>query len=254
VGLAYGTAGAQDQIIDQVQQFMGQDAATAVQGMLEASRKPSTNIIATIVGLLTLFLGASSVVGELRDALNTIWGVMPPQGGSGFKALLGLLRGRFFSFAMVLGIGFLLLVSLVVSAWLAAVGKYFQQWVSMPVWTMQVVNILISLLVVTALFAVIYKFLPDVAIAWSDVGVGALVTAILFTIGKTVIGIYLGQSSFSSTYGAAASVVIILVWVYYSAQIFFLGAEFTRIYAKRFGSHVAQRHKPVEQPEPQHAG
>jgi membrane protein len=246
-GFFFGTKAAQGQIVWQIQDFVGQAAAEAVQQMLASTRQSTTGgIAATLVGLLTLFFGASSVIGELRDALNTIWCVAPPQGNSGLSAIVTMLKQRFLSFAMVLGIGFLLLVSLVVNAMIAATGKYFHEWLPLNEPALEVLYFVLSMLVTWFLFALIYKVVPDVDIAWSDVVIGAAATSLLFSIGKFLIGMYLGRGTFSSTYGAAASLVIILVWVYYSAQVFFLGAEFTKIYANRYGSHLTARNKSVK--------
>ena len=187
-----------------------------------------------------LLLGAAGLFGELQGALNTIWGVRPKPG----RGVLGLLRDRFLSFSMVLGTTFLLLVSLVVSAALAALGSLFGEWQTAVVG--QVVNQVISLGVVTLLFAMIYRFLPDVKIAWRDVWLGAVITAVLFTVGKYLIGLYLGRTSTASAFGAAGSLAVLLIWLYYSAQIFLFGAEFTKVHANRFGSRIV----PAENAEP----
>jgi membrane protein len=191
-------------------------------------------VISTVLGAIVLLVGASGVFGELQDSLNTIWEVTPKPG----RGIWGFLRDRFFSFTMVLGVGFLLLVSLVVSAGLAAAGKVLSG--ALPggeaLWSG--INFVVSFGIITTLFAFIYKVVPDVTVRWSDVWVGAAVTALLFTLGKIGIGLYLGKSTVASAYGAAASVVVITVWVYYSAQILFLGAEFTQVYARTFGSRI----------------
>jgi membrane protein len=204
--------------------------------------QPGGGLTATIIGLITLFFGASLVVAELRNALNTLWGVAPPPGEQSLmSSIKSTLRERFFSFAMVLGVGFLLLVSLMVNAWLSAMTRYVQAALPLPPFVIQAANFVVGFLVTTVLFALIYKVLPDVQIAWSDVAIGAAVTSLLFTIGKTLIGLYLGASSIASTYGAAGSLVILLAWVYYSSQVFFLGAEFTQVYANKYGSRLVAR-------------
>ncbi|MDQ2948041.1 MAG: YihY/virulence factor BrkB family protein [Acidobacteriota bacterium] len=235
-GLAFGKQAVQGELVWQIRDAVGEEGAKAIQDLIKASREPSSGIIATIVGLLTLFFGASSVVMELSDALNTIWHVPRNTDQTSLKSIFTYMRQRFVSFAMVLGVGFLLLVSLVVNAVLSAMGKFFDNLLPMPEYVLHVANLILSFLVITVLFAMIYKVLPDVHIKWSDVAVGAAVTSLLFTLGKFLLGLYLGKSSIASTYGAAGSFIIILVWVYYSAQVFYIGAEFTRMYSKRFGS------------------
>jgi membrane protein len=244
-GLLYGREAAQGQILWQIKDLIGFEAAQAVEAMIAGAYKPAAGVFATLVGVVALFFGASSAVAELQDALNTIWRVAPPQGANGVASLFTMLRNRFLSFAMVMGVGFLLLVSLVISAWLAALGKFFGTYLPLPEPVLESMNLLLSFLVIAIMFAVIYKVLPDVAIAWSDVVIGAVATSLLFSLGKFLIGFYLGKSTFTSTYGAAASIVVILVWVYYSAQIFFLGAEFTKVYANRFGSHLKPKQRGI---------
>jgi len=240
-GIAYGKQAAQGQLFWQIRDLVGPEGARAIQGVLEGAYKPGTGALATGLGLLTLAFGASSVVGELREALNTIWHVPVGSSSLGFSSLLGLVKGRLYSFALVLGVGFLLLVSLVLNACLAAMGKFFGGFLPAPEGVLQAATSLISFLVITALFAAIYKLMPDVRLKWSDVIVGASFTALLFTAGKYLIGLYLGKASFGSTYGAAGSLVIVLVWVYYSSQLFFLGAEFTKVYTEKFGSHLTEK-------------
>ena len=241
-GLVLDRAAVQSYIVAQMQSMIGQDGANVIRIVLAGLKKPGGSWIATSVGVVTLFFGASLVVAELRNALNTIWNTSQP---SERQSLLGsiktMLRDRFFSFAMVLGIGFLLLISLVVNAWIAAMGAYFQHVLPVSSAWLQTANFLLWFVVTTTLFGLIYKVLPDVQISWSDVAVGAIVTSLLFTIGKTLIGLYLGTSSIASAYGAAGSVVILLAWIYYSAQVFFLGAEFTQAYANTYGSRLVRR-------------
>lgn len=228
VGLFFDRSTAQTHILNQVQGMIGAEGGKAVESMLANAHKPSSGILGTIVGLLTLLFGASGVFGELRSAMNKIWEV-PPKETSG---IWGMLRERFFSFGMVLSIGFLLMVSLVLSTALAAIGKFFGGILPVPASVLAIANFLFSFLAIAVLFALIFKFVPETKIPWRDVRVGAIATALLFTIGKTLIGLYLGKASVGSAYGAAGSLIVVIVWVYYSAQIFFFGAEFTHVYAK----------------------
>jgi membrane protein len=239
-GAVYGEEAARGQIVAQLSDLVGRTGATAIEEVIKQARQPTVGLIATLAGLITLFFGATGVVSELRDALNTIYEIPSPE-VSGLKSVLLFIRDRFFSFAMVLGVGFLLLVSLAINAWLAAMGTWFTGWV--PALVLQIVSTAISWVVITALFAGIYKVLPDVTIEWRDVALGAAVTSLLFNLGKFVIGLYLGSSTVASAYGAAGSLVILLIWVYYSAQIFFLGAEFTQVFANRYGSQPTVRAK-----------
>jgi membrane protein len=231
-GLAFGQEAVRGEIVGQIDGLVGHQGALAVQGMLEGAARPSSSIPATIIGIITFFLGATGAFLELQTDLDAIWRVKPKQSGSFLQALL---KQRLISFGLVLGFAFLLLTSLVVSAALAALHTYMGNAFPGVAVLWQALDVVVSLAVITALFAMIYKVLPDVKLAWRDVWVGGLVTAGLFTIGKSLIGFYIGSSAFSSTYGAAGSVVVVLVWVYYSAQIILLGAEFTREYVKRFG-------------------
>jgi membrane protein len=234
-GLVLGQDAAEGRIVGQLSGLIGSTSAAALEAMIAAARKPSSGILATIIGLATLLFGATGVFGELQDSLDTIWGVKPRPG----RGLLGMLKDRFISFTMVLGIGFLLLVSLVVSAAISALGAWLGGLLPLPELVMQAINLGVSIAVVTVLFAMIFRVLPDVEIEWRDVWVGALFTAILFALGKLAIGLYLGKSSLSSSYGAAGALVVILVWVYYSAQILFFGAELTRAWAYQHGSRIA---------------
>ena len=248
VGLFFGRQAAEGQIITQISGLVGEDAAATIQSMIANTANTGANIFATIFGIVVLLLGASGVFGALHDSLNAIWDVKEAPGGG----LLSLIRKRFLSFTMVLGIGFLLLVSLVISAALSAVTTYFGNLLPGPGFALmlQVLNFIIFFGVTTLLFAMIYKYLPDVEIRWRDVWIGALVTSLLFAIGRTLIGLYLGSSSVASVYGTAASLVIILIWIYYSAQILFYGAEFTQVYARHFGKQIVPEKGAVfEEPE-----
>ena len=236
-GLIFGPEAAQGHIGYQVQAVVGAEGGKALQALLENAYKPAQGVTAALVGFLTLLFGASGVFGELRDSLNTVWGRPTNSAAS----LIGMIQYRFVSFAMVLGIGFLLLVSLVLSAALSAAGKFFQNYLPLPEPVLQFGSLIVSFLAVTLLFALMYKVVPDAHIEWQDVAIGAAVTSLLFSIGKTLIGLYLGKASVGSAYGAAGSVVVFMVWVYYSAQIFFLGAQFTRVFAERHGSRAQRR-------------
>jgi membrane protein len=233
-GLIFSREAATGQVVGQIQGLVSQDAAVAIQEIIENANKPQTGVFATIVGVGMLLFGASGVFGELQHSMNAVWDIEPkPKRG-----LWAMVKDRFFSFSMVLGTGFLLLVSLVISAGLAAMGEFFTGLLPGGEVVLQIVNFVVSLAVITVLFALIFKYIPDAEIAWGDVWIGASVTALLFTAGKVLIGLYIGHSSFSSTYGAAASLVVILLWVYYSAQILFFGAEFTQVYANTYGSRI----------------
>ncbi|CAN5910370.1 YihY/virulence factor BrkB family protein [soil metagenome] len=233
-GLAFGDEAARGEVAGQLQSVFGAEAAGAVQSILANAKSPASGIVGTVVGLAVLLFGASGVFGELQDSLNVVWDVESKPG----RGIKGFLRDRFFSFTLVLGVAFLLLVSLVLSAGLSATGKLFSS--SLPggevLW--EVINLVVSFGSVTVLFALIFKVIPDVSIRWRDVWVGAGVTAALFTLGKFAIGVYLGRSGVASPFGAAGSVVALVIWVYYSAQILFFGAEFTQVYARHFGSRI----------------
>lgn len=233
-GLVLGDEAARGQIQAQISGLVGQEGARAVEEMVEGASRPSSGVIALVAGFAMLLFGASGVFGQLQDALNTIWEVQPKPG----RGLLGMLKDRFLSFTMVLGTGFLLLVSLVLSAALTALGEMMGGAIPTLEFLAPVLHALVSFVVVTGLFALIFKVIPDAEVQWRDVWIGAAFTALLFVIGKVLLGIYLGRGSFGSTYGAAGSVLVILLWVYYAAQILFLGAEFTQVWANRYGSRV----------------
>jgi membrane protein len=230
-----GFSGAQDEIIGQVSGVVGQQAGEAIRTMVEnRGQSNSTNILATLAGIVTLLVAATGLFGELQDSLNTIWEVQPKPN----QGILATLKNRFFSFTVVLGVGFLLLVSLVISTVLSALGTTLFGPPESQTIIWKVVNFIVSFGVTTLLFALIFKMIPDVKIAWSDVWIGAVVTAALFTLGRFLIARYLATESTASSYGAAGALVLVLIWVYYSAQILFLGAEFTQVYAKTYGSKI----------------
>jgi membrane protein len=242
-GLLFGVEAARGEVVGQLRGLMGPQGAQAVQGLLETVNKPAQGITAVIVGSILLLIGATSVFAELQDALDRIWRA-PKRPKVGIWSLL---RARLLSFGMILGIGFLLIVSLVVSAALSALGKLWGpilgDWRVLAI----TVNVLFSFAFTTTFFALIYKIMPRVDVDWSDVWIGAVVTSLLFTLGKFLIGAYIGRSGVTSGFGAAGSLVVILMWVYYSAQVFLMGAEFTWAYSLTFGS---RREQPVPMPAP----
>ena len=244
-GLIYGEDAARGAIFTQISGLVGAEGATAIQGLLKSVNKPSESIVATVIGVGTLLLGATTVFGELQDALNRIWRApaLVQQGG-----LWKLLRRRLLAFGMILTIGFLLIVSLLLSALLAAFSNWFGP--SFVGWEilLHVINFAIGFGVTTVLFAMIYKIMPRVNIAWHDVWLGAAVTSILFSVGKFLIGLYLGRSSVASGFGAAGSLAVLLVWIYYSTQVFLMGAEFTWVYANMYGTRRG-KDKLVEAPD-----
>ena len=240
-GLVFGEDAARGEIVAQLRVMMGEPGANAVQDLLVSVRRPGEGLFATAVGLGLLFVGATTVFGELQDALDRIWRV-PARVRS--SAWLVLLRARLLSFGMILAIGFLLMVSLVASAGLVAMGRWWEPvfgwWYVLAVAT----NALVDLGLVAVMFALIYKVMPRARVLWRDVWIGALFTALLFTLGKYLIGLYIGRSGVTSAFGAAGSLVVVLLWVYYSAQIFLIGAEFTWVYANTFGSRRSASAKP----------
>jgi len=235
-GLILGQEAAQGQIFDQLRGLLGDEGGRAIQEMVQnAGSKTSSGVIASIIGIATLLLGASGVFGQLQTSLNIMWGV-EPKPGRGFG---GMLKDRFLSFGFILVVGFLLLVSLLLSTAITFVAEWMGQISPGTEVLAHVLNVILSFAIITLLFALMFKYLPDAKIAWKDVWLGAAITAALFTLGKFALGLYLGKSSVGSSYGAVGSLVVLLVWVYYSAQILFFGAEFTQVWANRFGSHVA---------------
>jgi len=236
IGLVFGHVTAQHEVVRQVQMLIGTQGAKATEALLEASRNTTHGIVATIIGMVTLLFGASGVMIELRDALNTIWEVPTPKLTGIRSRVTSYIKERLFSFAMLLSIGFILVVSLATSAWISALGAVSALLLPSIEALLQLVNALASFAVITCLFAAIYKIMPDIRIEWLDVMLGGAVTSLLFTVGKSLLGLYLGKASIASSYGAFASIVVLVIWVYYSSQIFFLGAEFTRTFANDYGS------------------
>ena len=231
-GLVFGQEAAEGRVVQELQGLVGPDAARSIETMIENARRPSTSVITALAGLMTLLIGAAGVFGQLQDALNIIWEA--PRRPK--RTILKSIQDRFLSFTMLLGTGFLLLVSLVVGVAVTALNESLTRLMAISAPVLEAGHTIVSFGIVTLLFAMIFKLLPDVKIAWSDVWIGATATSLLFTIGKYLIGLYLGKSSTASAYGAAGSLVTVLLWVYYSAQILFLGAEFTQVYAGRYGS------------------
>src|SRR5579872_3275386 len=235
-GLAFGAQAAEGRLVSQIQGLVGYEGAKAIQTMIEGARQSSRGIAATVVGLVTVFFASSAVVSELRDAMDTIWKVPEDTTSSAVRSIFNLVKERLLCFVLVLASGLFLVASLIVNAGIFAAGKYLNSGAAPPQALVQITDWVVSFVVTTALFAFIFKVLPRVQLQWGDVGMGAVVTSLLFVAGKLLLGLYLGRASFADTYGAAGSLVIVLVWVYYSAQVLFLGAEFTRAYACRFGS------------------
>jgi membrane protein len=239
-GLAFGRDAAQNAITAQLSGLMGQQTAEVLQSAVASAAGKSSGIVATIVGIITLFVTASGVFGEMQSALNAIWKAHPTG-----TTVSRLVRARAASLGLVAALGFLLMVSLVVSAGLTAFGNQINSILPFGRLLLSGQNFVISLLLISVLFAAIYKVLPDRHLEWRDVAVGAVATAVLFTIGKSLIGLYIGSSAVASSYGAAGALIILLLWVYYSAQIFLLGAEFTKAFANRHGS---KQEDPVTTP------
>jgi membrane protein len=229
-GFVFGEQAAHRELFGQISSLVGQTGGKAIQSVLASVDRPKANTLATIIALITLFIGASGVFIQLQDSLNAIWNVRRKPG----RGLRNFIRNRLLSFAMLLGIGFLLIVSLVLSAALAAAGKFMSGIIPAQETVWHAGDFLISLGLITILFAMIFKILPDVKIAWRDVWFGAFITALLFNLGKFLLGLYLGRSTVASAYGAAGSLVVVLLWVYYSVQILLFGAAFTRVWANKY--------------------
>jgi membrane protein len=232
-GFFWGREAVQGQLFDQINALVGADGAKAVESVVQGAQEPTQGIVATVISIVVLAVGATTVFAELQSALDRIWKVdLRKQSG-----IWNMIRARLLSFGLVLTLAFLLIISLMVSAVLAALGG----WAGgiMPGWEalLQVANVVVTLAILTLLFAMIFRFLPKASVAWHDVWTGAFVTAVLFEIGKFLIGLYVGKASVASSYAAAGSLVVVLIWVYYAAQVFLLGAEFTWVYANAHGSH-----------------
>jgi membrane protein len=238
-GFFFGQEAVSGQVAASLKDMLGDSGAQAIQAMLKEAGRPREGLIATLVGLATLLFAAIGVVVQLKDALNTVWEVKEHEG----SGVWHFMRSYVVSLAAVLALGFLLLVSLLITAGLAAFGKYGAQY--MQEWLFHLISLLVSVAVIALLFAMMFKYLPDAEIAWYDVWLGAIVTALLFEIGKSVIGFYIGKQGLESSYGAAASIIVVLIWVYYTSQIILMGAEITRAYAHQRGSLVDREHHRV---------
>ena len=245
-GLAFGHDAVTNRLDEQIGGLVGSESADAIQEIIANASRPQEGILATIIGVVTLVLGAIGVFIQLKGALNTVWDVEPTPQLSSQQSILKTLRDHVISFGMVLGIGFILLVSLVISAVLTSLGGFVNSLLPEAEFVSQVINLVVSFGIITLMFAMLFKFLPDTKVNWRDVWIGAALTSLLFTIGKYLLGLYLGGSGVTSTYGAAGSFVVILLWIYYSAQILLFGAEFTQVYAQKYGSRVA-----TGKPEPE---
>lgn len=235
-GFFFGEEAAKGQIVKQIQGLIGQEGAVTIQGMINSARKQDSSFIATIIGLVTLLIGASGVFVQLQDSLNTIWGVQPkPDRGWG-----DIIKERLMSFGMVFGVGFLLMVSLIIdtvlSVFMGYIGQMFHS--EFAAYLLKFANFGVNLVIITGIFAMIYKALPDVRIYWKDVALGSVVTSLLFIVGKYAIGLYLGNANVGVAYGTAGSLIVILAWIFYASLIFFFGAEFTQVYTRRYGTRV----------------
>ncbi len=237
-GFVWGREAVQGEIVGQLTGLIGEEGAKGIQALVESANKPAKGLVATVISVVVLLVGATTVFAELQSALDRVWDVPPAKKASG---IWGTLRARLLSLGFILGLGFLLLVSLVISAGVAAFGGWANG--LLPGWEilLQVINTIVSLGLATLLFAMIFKLMPQASVGWRDVWVGAVVTALLFEVGKALIGLYIGKSSVTSSFAAAGSLVVLLLWVYFSAQIFLLGAEFTWVYAHEHGSLAWQK-------------
>jgi membrane protein len=236
-GVILGKETVQVEILKRAQELIGDQGAAAVSMMLKAAYRPGTGRVATIIGSLVILIGSTSALAMLKQSLNIMWGARPDPK----TPIWNLVKVRLLSFVMILVIGLLLALSVLLSIVLSFLTGFVQNLIPVPLFLIQLADLTLSFLLITLLFALIYKVLPDVKIAWTDVWVGAAFTALLFTVGKYLFGLFLARSNISSAYGAASSLAIILMWVYYSAQVFFIGAEFTQVYADRYGTRVKPR-------------
>jgi len=234
-GLAFGRAAVSGYLYEEIRALVGDIGAQAIQAILASSANKGSGIVATLIGLVTLIVSATGFFAQLQDAMNAVWNVDETQK----RHWSWFIRKRVLSFALIVGIGFLLLISLVVSAALAALNAFVAEYT--PGFLTHLINHLVSFIVMTFMFGMVFKILPDVKIRWRDVWVGAAITAVLFSFGKYLIGLYLGHSALSSAYGAAGSLIVLLVWIYYSTQIFFFGAEFTQVYTRHFSTEITPK-------------
>lgn len=240
-GIAFGQDVARGHIVYQIRNLVGDQSAQAIQVIIENAGKSGGGPVAAIISIAALIFGTTGIFGQLQDALNTVWDVAPKPG----RGIAGIIHDRIFSFILVIGLGFFLLLSLVISTGLAAIGAHFEGLLR-GYQMLQTANFIISLLAITFIFAAIFKIVPDVDISWKDVFVGAIATSIFFAVGKFLVSIYLGYSAIASVYGVAGSLMVLLLWIFYSANVLLLGAEFTRVYANATGSKVAPKNGAVK--------
>jgi membrane protein len=240
-GLMFDQQTVQGGVHEQLRAILGPHAAIAIDGLLQSVSRPGSGLIATAVSVVTLLFAATAIFVQLKDALNTMWEVEPPKVGG----IWGFVRTYIIAIVAVLSIGVVVLLTLVTTTVVAAVSKYVTQFLPLPEWMLQLANFVVAFGIMTLVFAVMYKWLPDTHIAWSDVWIGAAVTALLFDIGKALVGLYLGKLAIESSYGAAGSIVALMLWMYYSAQIVFFGAEFTQVYARHHGSRADRAAAPA---------
>lgn len=243
-GIVFGGPAARAGVVEQFREVAGESGAKAAEELLKNASQLDSGIISIVIGIVTLLIGASAVFGELQDAFNSVWDA-PPRKSSGLWAMV---KDRFLSFAMVLSVGFLLLVSMVLSAVLSSIGGMAGSFLPGSAVLMRVLEIAASFAVITTMFALLFKYLPDVDVPWRETWIGAAITAVLFTIGKYLIGLYLGQAAVATPFGAAGSIVALVVWIYYSAMIMFFGGELTHALAKR--NHPERFGGPAEKPDP----
>lgn len=232
-GAVFGQDAAWGYLANNLQGYIGRKDALAIQDMVQHARHPASNVFSTVAGVVMLIAGASGVFMQLKDALNTVWGIEPKSLG-----VWGTIRQTFLSVTAVLGTGFLLMVSLVLSSVLTAVSHYFGSFLPGGAAVWDAVNQVVSFVVFTGLFALMFKYMPDAKVGWRDVAIGSVLTAALFVIGKFLLGLYIGLAGVATPFGAAGSLAVVLIWVYYSAQILFFGAEFTKVFANKYGSHI----------------
>ncbi|MCU7496472.1 MAG: YihY/virulence factor BrkB family protein [Ignavibacteria bacterium] len=236
-GFVFGNDAAQGRIVEQLQSLVGKESAVLIQNAIKQSSNLQSGIIATVIGIVTLLLGASGVFLELQDSLNMIWKVRRKPD----TAVMAFLKSRLISFSLIIAVGVLLMASLIISTVISALSDFIERYISIPGFVLSLTDFIISLLIMVVLFSMIYRVLPDVKLSWKDVRIGGIITSLLFILGKYLISLYLGRSSISSTFGAAGSLAVFIIWIYYTSQILFLGAEFTYVYAVRFGSGIVPK-------------
>jgi membrane protein len=247
-GMIFGEQAARGEVVDQIKSLVGDEGAGAIQTMLSRSRPANGGIVSLIIGSVMLVVGATGVFTQLQDALNTVWDVDPKKTSAG--GFWGMLKDRLLSFSMVCGLAFLLLVSLVATVLMSGLSDFLSQWLPQSFGLIRVGNLVLTVVLTYLLFAMIFKFLPDVTLRWSDVWVGAGITTVLFIVGKYAIGFYLGQVAVGNPFGAAGSFVVLLTWIYYSSLIMLFGAEFTQVYAVRRGTQVGRNESSQPQNQP----